>query len=397
MAIAKASGIRPAIVISSSPWKAGSTSTPWHDVFDVQNGHVRYFGDSKAGSAKGAAEELGNAALLDQLTRHRSSTPEDRQQAVPLLLFRAVSRDGADKGFREFCGLGLLERAERVVQWDEKSRSSFANYVYDITILDLSAEDEHLDWSWINARGALGAEAALLRAPKAWRLWVAQGDRALPTIRRRAAKGRIATKASQLPVSGSVEDKVLMLIYKAFDGKKHYFETLASQVTGRLLGTSGNQYFHGWITKASGDQGIDYVSRMDVGSGAARVKLVILGQAKCIDPRGTSISAGDLARVVARLRRGWIGAYVTTGTYSRAAQEELLNDEYPVLLVDGRILAEQVRLLASETCGGNVAALLDNVLADHTAGVMNRRPEEILQIEGTYPVTTLEAWQVEPA
>src|SRR4051812_43762657 len=36
-----------AILISSSPHKVGGTSTPWQDVFDVDNGHIRYFGDNK--------------------------------------------------------------------------------------------------------------------------------------------------------------------------------------------------------------------------------------------------------------------------------------------------------------------------------------------------------------
>src|SRR5882672_5942837 len=38
----------PAILIRSSPHKIGSETTPWQDVFDVDNGHVRYYGDNKA-------------------------------------------------------------------------------------------------------------------------------------------------------------------------------------------------------------------------------------------------------------------------------------------------------------------------------------------------------------
>ena len=37
----------PAILISSSPHKIGSSDTPWQDYFDIDNGHIRYFGDSK--------------------------------------------------------------------------------------------------------------------------------------------------------------------------------------------------------------------------------------------------------------------------------------------------------------------------------------------------------------
>jgi len=36
---------------------------------------------------------------------------------------------------------------------------------------------------------------------------------------------------------------------------------------------------------------------------------------------------GKVARVVARLRRGWISVFVTTGTFSRQAQVEVIDDQ----------------------------------------------------------------------
>ena len=46
----------PAIVLSSSPHKIGSADTPWQDFFEPDEGHVRYFGDSKiAGSDPASA------------------------------------------------------------------------------------------------------------------------------------------------------------------------------------------------------------------------------------------------------------------------------------------------------------------------------------------------------
>src|SRR2546423_8947137 len=41
-------GLRiPAILIRSSPHKAGSTTAPWQDLFDTDNGKIRYFGDNR--------------------------------------------------------------------------------------------------------------------------------------------------------------------------------------------------------------------------------------------------------------------------------------------------------------------------------------------------------------
>jgi hypothetical protein len=46
-AVTPVSGARvPAILIRSSPHKAGTATTPWQDVFDPDHGHVRYFGDN---------------------------------------------------------------------------------------------------------------------------------------------------------------------------------------------------------------------------------------------------------------------------------------------------------------------------------------------------------------
>lgn len=49
---------RPAIIISSSPHKKGSSETPWQDFFDPDNGHIRYFGDNKD-PGKDPAKALG--------------------------------------------------------------------------------------------------------------------------------------------------------------------------------------------------------------------------------------------------------------------------------------------------------------------------------------------------
>lgn len=280
--------------------------------------------------------------------------------------------------------IGVLQRVERVVQWDTPTARSFTNGAYDTTLLDLSHEDELLDWSWINARAEVGGPAALPHAPQAWRRWVDDGDRVLPKIQRRVTASTARRKHTQLPPSDSVEHKVLMQVYDRFEKNKHAFESLASMIVGRILQGSGTAYIDGWITKASGDNGIDFVSRLDVGNGATSVKLVILGQAKCTSPTGPPVSAGDLARVVARLRRGWLGAYVTTATYSEPAQRELIADEYPILLVDGLTLAGEVRRLAAQAHGGSIDELLDHVLSTHVDAIETRRPEEILTIDGNY-------------
>ncbi|MEU1616184.1 hypothetical protein ABZ479_02645 [Streptomyces sp. NPDC005722] len=180
---------RPALLIRSSPWKAGTRETPWHDVFELDNGRVRYFGDHKAGLAVPTGSTRGNAALLEAFAEHRASTVEERAQAVPLLLFKAVSRNKSPKGYVEFCGAAVIEHAEQVVQEAEADRSTFTNYVYDLAVLDLSTEDDRVDWAWIDPRGtpSMLAVEALEYAPPF--LAAVGGARACGASRRSATDG----------------------------------------------------------------------------------------------------------------------------------------------------------------------------------------------------------------
>jgi hypothetical protein len=379
---------RPVIALRSSPWKAGHESNPWHDVYDLDHGYVRYFGDHKFGSSADLGMTRGNAALLAAWPLHRGATPSERLQAPPIVLFRSITVGGRVKGHIQFCGVAVMERLEHVIQRDPTTGQSFANYVFDLAVMNLAGENERLDWRWIDDRrdAALTAEQTLRYAPKAWREWIEQGDAVLPRVRRRVATSRIRPASEQRPDPGTAEAAVLEKIYKSFDGKKVQFELLAARVAGRVLRGRGGTYVEGWLTRGAGDGGTDFVGRLDVGGGDAVAKLVVLGQAKCIAPT-SSISAEQIARVVARLRRGWLGVYVTTGVYSNKAQEEIIDDQYPILLIDGRHLAEEVRRMAFDSHGGDVDALLAGIEHDYRDAVSARRPEEVLLFEGLEPTS----------
>ncbi|MDX6430127.1 MAG: 5-methylcytosine-specific restriction enzyme, partial [Streptosporangiaceae bacterium] len=170
----------------SNPLQAGSETTPWHDVFDLDRGHVRYFGDHRSDTAGPLGSTKGNAALLDTFAAHQAGTEERRVLAAPLVLYRSVRRNGQSKGYLEFCGLGVIERAQKVDLQSPGDGAPFPNYEYDIALLDLSPEDDHFDWKWINARRdrTLTAEDTLELAPASWRTWVKVGNSALPDLRR---------------------------------------------------------------------------------------------------------------------------------------------------------------------------------------------------------------------
>ena len=69
----------------------------------------------------------------------------------------------------------------------------------------------------------------------------------------------------------------------------------------------------------------------------------MLGQAKCrtnYENARQGETAQDIARVAARLQRGYLGVFVTTGTFKESTQNEVAIDGYPIVLINGRQLAD---------------------------------------------------------
>ena len=226
--------------------------------------------------------------------------------APPILLFRAVPvvREGVTihKGHLEFCGVAIIERLEMVVQRDPQGAGTFPNLVIDLVVIDVgwpktkrstgggSMTGETRPGPQVNASGTHRQGGVS---------WVRDGRVALSRVRRRVLSSRVRTGPEQRPAPGSKEASTLSTIYEHFDGRKHAFEQLAATVASRVFERSGAKYHRGWLTRAGGDGGMDFVGRLDAGSPDANTPLVVLGQAKCVAPT-SSISPDEVARIVAR-------------------------------------------------------------------------------------------------
>ena len=179
------------------------------------------------------------------------------------------------------------------------------------------------------------------------------------------------------PEEGSKELKTLKEIYDFYDKNKLRFENLASIVTGYLIKKSAKNYKAGWITKGSGDSGIDFTGRMDIGTGFGSAKVIVLGQAKC-ESLNSPTGGNHIARTVAKFKRGWLGVYVTTSYFSDNVQIEILEDKYPLLLINGKKLAELVNEIVFDQGYKNVAEYLKKVDSEYEGLIQYRDPEEIL-------------------
>ena len=368
----------PFLAIRSSPHRFGSAATPWEDVHRPDQGFSRYFGDAKPG-LKSAEEYLGNDRMLDAFIL-QSGDRNDRVHAPPILVFEAVPHGGRVKGQLMFHGLGVITKAELVVQRDEKTKATFPNYVFDIALLDLAPENEELNWNWINARrnSSIPLEESLKLAPSAWKKWVESGPASVSRLRRNVITRSVVSEKMQRPPKGSAEEEILSTIYDYFETKKHRFEALAEFVTQEIFREQGLSYKSGWITQSGGDGGFDFVGSIDLDpfGSLKSSRQVILGQAKC-EKLTTSTNGLHIARLAARLRRGWVGVYVTTSYFSVPVQREVLVDRYPVVLVDGARVASVVRKYLADH-GTNLQVLLDDLSGQYEDRIGFGDPDSVL-------------------
>lgn len=362
-----------AVLLQSSVHKRGSIENPWHDTLAPDEGFARYFGDNKTPDVDPGLAN-GNRTLLRQFELHTSPDRAKRERAAPMLLFRSTQ-----KGLKEFAGLGLIVGAKRVTQFSEKNGGFFTNYLFDLAILSLTEEDESLAMLWIRDRRdpTLAAPIANAMAPKSWQAWVKFGSPEIERVRRRVTRYHILPKRDQVASATSDTGKTLRTIYQFYEHRRHRFEALASLACESMIRGTGASYRRGWLTRGTGDGGLDFVGRIDIGEGLSSTKLVVLGQAKC-EKIETPTNGVHIARTVARLRRGWVGAYVTTSFFSEHVQREIYDDQYPVLLLNGTNLANEVVKLKLASGLPSVEEYLEHVDADYDTQVSSRRPEEVL-------------------
>ena len=371
----------PLIIISSTPRKAGSEDTPWHDRYDPDNGYVRYYGDNKYYAKPRDPEKApGNKILLDLLRIYESKSESDRMKnAVPVIFFEKCSYDGRPKGNAVFHGFGILESAQLVTQYDPKN-GYFANYQFDFCVLSLAGDNEQFNWQWIRDRCDPSKEIdqTLASAPQSWKQWLKQGRSCLHLVRRSVSgQGLVKTKDQV-----AADAKLLDSIYNYYGGGKNStakseFEYLAMEATIKVIEETGAVAAPGWITPPSQDGGVDLVLRVDLGRDQlASVKIVLLGQAKCTKPNET-VNGKDIARTVARLKRGWIGSFVTTSCFSESVQREVKEDSYPLMMINGAKLAEIVKheLVAN---GVDLNTYLSSLKSKYKR--MKRMPEDVLDM-----------------
>ena len=321
----------PVIIVSSSPHKAGTENTPWKDRYDPDNGIVIYYGDCKSDNNI-PSETPGNKVLMDEWKKHSSSEISKRENAIPIVFFERTKM-----GYLQFHGLGVLEKVSLITQ--KRENNEFTNFEFEFCVLDLTEENNQLDWEWISDRcnKNLTTQETLNKAPETWKYWIKNGNDKIEKVRRHVLKSRIIKEDDQKAKKGSFEEKIMKEIEKHYENKKLQFELFALQIAQFFFMDNDIKYLEGFITKGSGDKGIDFISRIDIGQDLSSIKMVVIGQAKC---QSSPISGKDIARTIAKLKRNYVGVFVTNSTFSTQTQEEILEDQYPLIMINGNKIAQ---------------------------------------------------------
>ena len=361
----------PIIIISSSPHKAGTENTPWKDRYDPDNGIVIYYGDCKSNNINPSTAS-GNKILMDEWKKHSSNDIKEREKAVPIVFFERIK-----KGYLQFHGFGVIEKVSLITQ--KADNNEFTNFEFEFCILDLSNENNQLDWEWISDRcnNRLPIKEANKNAPSSWKYWVKNGNDNIEKIRRHVLKSRIVKEKDQKTNSGSFEDKIIGIIEEHYKNKKLQFELFALQITQFFFMENNTKYLEGYITKGSGDKGIDFITRIDIGQDLAGIKMVVIGQAKC---QNETINSKDIARTIAKLKRNYVGVFVTNSTFSQQTQEEILEDQYPLIMINGSKIAQLTNkyILDSSKDLNKLEEYLNNLDEQYNNYKSNIRPDDII-------------------
>ncbi len=309
--------VLPAYVVLVTARIAGTYANPWHDVIDDRAGVIRYWGDAKySDRGKSCDDFSGNRclkAIYDELL------VGERTVLPPILHF---SRPSAGK--LVFNGLCALETME--LTWFEDQGRPIRNYRCGFIILD----DELVNVNWLRARVVATSKNSLLDgASQTWLDYVRGRTR-----RRQLWKAHVLDTSTQLPKPGSLDEKVLQQLY-ALSPKQFEAVIVALFREIKTIEHSITQ------TRYVNDNGFDFFGTFTMPLPVG-YEIPFRGEVKRWKQ---GVGVGEVSRLVARLRRGEYGIFVTTSYYTRQAQQEIFEDAYPVRLFAGIDLVRFLREL----------------------------------------------------
>ena len=298
-----------AIVLVTSLVK-NNPHNPWHDVVDHGRGSIRYWGDAKFDEARGISDFEGNK-VLEAL--HRAVFHGRLGEVPPILHFTRHQ-----KGWVRFNGLCVLHDLRRAWHEDPKHPGiPVSNYLASLRILDEASV--HADWLFTRRRG-VDPKSALAGGPEQFKRYA----RGLSPRILRTGVPKILSASEQLPLEGTPGSEVLQQLGEV---DPRHFELVVVE----MLRVAHPDIVEIAATPKQRDRGFDFFGRFSLPAPLG-YEIPFKGECK---RHANRIDPGKVSRLVARLRRPEYGIFVTTSAYTKQAQEEVYELEYPVHLVGG--------------------------------------------------------------
>jgi hypothetical protein len=301
----------PAYVVLVTHEKTGGRNNPWDDIVDYGAAQILYWGDAKSHERKRCEDFDGNKVL----SRIHDAVLEGKAQLLPPILHFTKPQKG-QVVFSGLCALTDLQRS-----WFDDHGTPVRNYRAILTILDV----DEVKVDWLHGRVVAKSPGALdIEAPKAWRLFLKGDLRKLNLWR-----SKIRSTEEQLPDPESPDARILEQLHKLTPSD---FEAVAVA----LFRDNSSVCHSVTATRPTADGGFDFFGTF-VLPRPFGYHIEFLGEAKKY-VRSSPVQPKDVSRLVARLGRGQYGIFVTTSYFTKQAQQEVLQDRYPVHLIAGQDL-----------------------------------------------------------
>ncbi|MFD8700057.1 restriction endonuclease [Kitasatospora purpeofusca] len=327
--------------MAGSPWKqtvrlavlyTTGRQPDWPDALDAQTGAFTYYGDNRTPGHELHETPRGGNHLLRDTFEASHAGPAERRLIPPFLLFEKAGSSGRSVRFRGLVAPGgpaLTSDDELAAIWRTTSGRRFQNYRSRFTVLDQAV----IPRGWI--QHVLGGGDPLDGGcPDVWRTWV-KARTFVPLTA--PATTVIRTQAEQLP-GDPASQAVLEAVREHFRGREHDFEACAVELW-RLLAPATGQVE---VTRRTSDGGRDAVGQYHLGPPTDRIAIDFALEAKCYSP-SHSVGVKEGSRLISRLRHRNFGVLVTTSYFHRQMQEEIRDDQHPVVLISGRDIVDLLR------------------------------------------------------
>jgi hypothetical protein len=296
----------PAFVVLVTRGISHKHYNPWDDIIDYGSSRIFYWGDAKFDINKDYKDFDGNKCLMSIYEKHL----DGKNSEVPPILHFSKKQTGKII----FNGLCLITNVETT--WFEDNKKPVKNYRFELTILD----EDKISVNWLLSRIKNSSNSDKI-APECWTSFIKGRIKKLNLI-----KKEILNKETQLPIEKSSDALVLETLVKL---KPIEFEAVLVNLIKGLPHINHNIT----RTRIVKDGGFDFFGEFTLPFPFS-YKIEFLGEAKKYN-RNSSIGPHLVSRLVARLGRGQYGIFVTTSYYTTQAQQEVLEDGYPIKLYSG--------------------------------------------------------------